>query len=215
MTKHPRLYPLQLGAVGEAEASEGRQGEVSLAQGGHEEATEVKRAEVGQRWQSGGGNWGQQGGGEAEAAQVRQACERPGLESVEWIVAEIKMLQLWLASREADLQHEVVTQVESLEAGGQWGHGLEEVVGEVNADHTVQGVEAGDLGDVVVMKVEDGQPRSGLALVTRDRGQPVVAQVQGLEALEAEEVGDRGQSVVRQNQRGQPDVVDPGGLLKW
>ena len=87
-------------------------------------------------------------------------------------------------------------------------------MGEVNAGHTVQGVEAGDLGDVVVMKVEAGQPRSGLALVTRDRGQPVMAQVQPLEALEAEEVGNRGQSVVRQNQRGQPDVVDPGGLLK-
>ena len=49
IAKHPRLYPLQLGAVGEAEASEGRQGEVSLAQGGHQEATEVKRAETGQR----------------------------------------------------------------------------------------------------------------------------------------------------------------------
>ena len=49
MTNPPRLYPLQLGAVGEAEASEGRQGEVRLAQGGHEEAAEVKRAEAGQR----------------------------------------------------------------------------------------------------------------------------------------------------------------------
>ena len=88
-------------------------------------------------------------------------------------------------------------------------------MGEVNAGHTVQGVEAGDLGDVVVMEVEADQHRSGLALVPRDRGQPVVAQVQPLEALEAEEVGNRGQSVVRQNQRGQADVVDPGGLLKW
>ena len=88
-------------------------------------------------------------------------------------------------------------------------------MGEVNAGHTVQGVEAGDLGDVVVMEVEADQPRSGLALVTRDRGQHVVAQVQPLEALETEEVGNRGQSVVRQNQRGQADVMDPGGLLKW
>ena len=50
---------------------------------------------------------------------MSQACERPDLESIERIVTEIKMLQLRLASREADLQHEVVAQVESLEAGGQ------------------------------------------------------------------------------------------------
>ena len=106
-----------------------------------------------------------------------------------------------------------MTEVESLEAGGKGGHSLEPVVGEVNTDHTVQGVEAGDLADVVVMEMEAGQPRSGLALVPRHRGQLVVAQVQGLEALEAEEVGNRGQSVVRQNQRGQPNIVDPGGLL--
>ena len=72
-------------------------------------------------------------------------------------------------------------------------------MGEVNTDNTVQGVEAGDLADVVVMEMEAGQPRSGLALVPRHRGQLVMAQVQGLKALEAEEVGNRGQSVVRQD----------------
>ena len=87
-------------------------------------------------------------------------------------------------------------------------------MGEVDAGHTVQGVEATDLGDVVMMEGEAGQPRGGLALIPRDRGQPVVAQVQALKALEAEEVWNRGQSVVRQNQRGQPDVVDPCRLLK-
>ena len=88
-----------------------------------------------------------------------------------------------------------------MEAGGQGGYGLQPVVGEVNTDNTVQGVEASDLADVVVMEMEAGQPRGGLALVPCHRGQHVVAQVQGLKALEAEEVGNRGQSVVRQNQR--------------
>ena len=123
------------------------------------------------------------------------------------------MLQLGLASRKADLHYKVVTEVESLEAGGEGGYSLEPVVGEVNTDNTVQGVEASDLADVVVMEMEAGQPRGGLALVPCHRGQYVVAQVQGLEALEAEEVGNRGQSVVRQNQGGQPNVMDPGGLL--
>ena len=71
-------------------------------------------------------------------------------------------------------------------------------MGEVNAGDTVQGVEASDLADVVVMETEAGQPRSGLALIPCDRGQAVVAQVQGLETLEAEEVRSRGQIVVRQ-----------------
>ena len=49
ITKHPRLYFLKFWAMGEAEAGEARQGEVSLAKGGHKEAAEVKRAEAGQR----------------------------------------------------------------------------------------------------------------------------------------------------------------------
>ena len=71
-------------------------------------------------------------------------------------------------------------------------------MGEVNAGDTVQGVEASDLADVVVMEMEAGQPRGGLALVPCHRGQHVVVQVQGLETLEAEEVRSRGQIVVRQ-----------------
>ena len=49
LTKHSSLYLLQLGAVGEAETGEGGQREVTLTHRGHEEATEVKRAEAGQR----------------------------------------------------------------------------------------------------------------------------------------------------------------------
>ena len=48
LIKHASLYLLQLGTVGEAETGEGGQSEVILTQGGHEEATEVKRAEAGQ-----------------------------------------------------------------------------------------------------------------------------------------------------------------------
>ena len=87
---------------------------------------------------------------------MRQPRERLDLESVEWIVTEIKMLQLRLASRKVDLHHEVMTEVESLEAGGQGGYSLQPVVGEVNTDNTVQGVEAGDLADIVVMEMEAG-----------------------------------------------------------
>ena len=71
-------------------------------------------------------------------------------------------------------------------------------MGEVNAGHTVQGVEAGDLADVVMLETEAGQHRSGLTLIPCDRGQTVVTQVQGLETLEAEEVRNRGQVIVRQ-----------------
>ena len=77
-----------------------------------------------------------------------------------------------------------------MEAGGQGGYGLQPVVGEVNTDNTVQGVEAGDLADVVVMEMEAGQPRGGLALAPSYGAQLVVAQVQSLETFEAEKVGD-------------------------
>ena len=75
-----------------------------------------------------------------------------------------------------------------MEAGGQGGDGLQEVVRQVSTGDAVQGVEAGDLTDVVVMEMKARQPRSGLELIPSDGGQPVVAQVKGLEALEAEEV---------------------------
>ena len=58
------------------------------------------------------------GEGQVKTAQMRQPGERLDLERVEWIVTEIKMLQLGLASRKADLHYKVVTEVESLEAGG-------------------------------------------------------------------------------------------------
>ena len=48
ITKRPRVYLLQLRAVGEAEAGETGESDVRLTQGGDKEATEVKRPEAGQ-----------------------------------------------------------------------------------------------------------------------------------------------------------------------